>query len=47
MTFETYLKIFESAKPLGHVDLFNVPIEIEEQERNVLYAAYVIALEME
>lgn len=47
MKFETYLKIFEASKPLGRVDLFNAPIEIEEQERNTLYAAYVVALEKE
>lgn len=48
MNFETYLKIFENSKPLGHnVDLFNSPIEIDEKERNNLYAAYVVALEKE
>lgn len=47
MNFETYLKIFENSKLLGHVDLFNAPIEIEEKERNNLYAAFVVALEKE
>ena len=47
MTFETYLKIFENCKPLGKVDLINTPIEIEEQEFNTLYAAFVVALEKE
>ena len=47
MKFETYLKIFENSKPIGRIDLFNAPIEIDEKERNTLYAAYVVALEKE